>query len=152
MLVVFGTRGRAFAVQARGFDFEQFPFQTVTRRCHLLVVATFQPSAGQLGCLAQTYDARNVFRAGTARALVAPAMEHRLQRSSLADAERAHSLRPVKLVARNGEQVASDLVDVDRDLTRRLHRVSVEVDIGFGGNLADLRRRVAGRRSRCWRA
>ena len=66
------------------------------------------------------------------------AIEHRLKLSSLADVERAHTLRPVQLVARDGQQVAPDFVDIDRDLSRRLHGVGVEVNIGFGSNLSNL--------------
>jgi hypothetical protein len=44
----------------------------------------------------------------------------------------------VKLVAGDGEQVASDLVDIDRNLSRRLHGVGVEVNVGFGRNLSNL--------------
>ena len=66
------------------------------------------------------------------------AMEHRLKPSSLADVERTHPLRPVKLVARDGQQVASDFVDIDRDFPRRLHGIGVEVNVGFGSNLSNL--------------
>ena len=82
---------------------------------------------------------------------MAPAIEHGLKLSSLADVERAHTLRPVKLVARDGQQVASDLVDIDRDLPRRLHGVGVEVNVGFGGNLSNFRDGLRRLRSRCWR-
>src|SRR5271169_3819209 len=70
---------------------------------------------------------------------MAPAIEHRLKHRSLADVERAHTLRPVNLVAGDGEQVASDIVDIDRNLSRRWYGVSVEENAGFGGNSSNLR-------------
>ena len=42
------------------------------------------------------------------------------------------------LVAGDGKQIAADALDVDRNLSRRLHRVGVEVNIGLGGDFADL--------------
>ena len=42
------------------------------------------------------------------------------------------------LVSGDGEQIAADALDIDRDLACRLHRVGVEVDIGLGGDFADL--------------
>src|ERR1022692_3592618 len=68
---------------------------------------------------------------------MAPAIEHGLKLSSSADVERAHTLRPVKLVARDGQQVAPDFIDIDRDLARRLHGIGVEVNVGLGSNLSD---------------
>ena len=36
------------------------------------------------------------------------------------------------------KQIAADALYIDRNLARRLHRVGMEVDIGFGGDFADL--------------
>ena len=47
------------------------------------------------------------------------------------------ALRSMHLVARNRQQIAAD-AHIDRNLARRLHRVSVEVNIGFSGDFADL--------------
>ena len=44
--------GRGFAVQTRRFDLEQFLFQVVPCSRHFQIVAAFQASAGQFGCLA----------------------------------------------------------------------------------------------------
>ena len=38
----------------------------------------------------------------------------------------------------DGKQIAADALYVDRDLSRRLHRIGMEVNIGFGGDFADL--------------
>ena len=42
----------------------------------------------------------------------------------------------------DGKQIAANALYVDRDLARRLHRVGVEVNIGLGGDLADLFHRL----------
>src|ERR1700694_727855 len=70
---------------------------------------------------------------------MAAAMENGLKPSSLSHVERAYTLRSVNLVARDSQQVASDFVDIDRDLPRRLHRVGMEVNVGLGSNLSNLR-------------
>ena len=70
------------------------------------------------------------------------AIKQRLQQSSLPHVQRTGALRAVHLVPGDGQQVATDLLHVQRNLARRLDRVRVEVNIGFGGDLSDLVHRL----------
>ena len=138
MFVVFGTRGAPSPFTPVDSTSPRIPFQAIAHRGHLRPVRRDPSFAGQFGCFAETDDAGNVLRSRPARALVASAIEHGLQDGSLAHIQRAHSLRSMNLVSGNREQIAADALYVDGDLPRRLHGVRVEIDIGFGGNLADL--------------
>ena len=69
---------------------------------------------------------------------MASAVEHRLENRSLAHVDRSDSLRGVQLVSGNRKQIASDTLYVDRYLPCCLYRVGVEIDVRFGGDLANL--------------
>ena len=66
------------------------------------------------------------------------AVQHRLQQSSLPDIDGSNTLRGVHLVAGDGKQVTSDAIYIQRHLPRCLYAVGVEIDVRFGGDLADL--------------
>ena len=93
---------------------------------------------GEFGGFAEADDSGDVFGAGAALAFVGAAEEERLDLGSAADVEGADSLGRVHLVAGDGEQVAADLLHVDGELAGCLDGVGVEIDVGFGGDLADL--------------
>src|SRR3990170_3852029 len=80
--------------------------------------------------LAEAHDLVRGKRARAHAALVAAAVDLRLDaHPGLApDVERADPLWTVHLVCGYGEQVHLDLLDVDLQLARRLHRVAMEND------------------------
>src|SRR5207302_268935 len=82
-------------------------------------------------------DSRKVLRASASLALVIAAIEQRREQSSLANIKRTCSLRSVHLVAGDGEQVATDLFDVEGDFPGGLNGVSVKVDVGFASDFSD---------------
>src|SRR5271163_108198 len=88
--------------------------------------------------LAEADDSGDVFGAGAALAFVGPAEEERLKLGAAVDVESADALRAVHLVGGDGEQVAADLRDIDGELSRSLDGVGVEIDIGLGGDAANL--------------
>ena len=95
----------------------------------------------QLRGLAEADDARDVQRAGAHAALVAAAVDDRRQQHARIPAphvERADALRPVHLVRAERRQVDLQLVDVERNLADRLHRVGVEQDALLLRDRADL--------------
>ena len=93
---------------------------------------------GDLGGLAESDDGWNSFRSGAAAALVASAHHERIERRALADVHGADALGRVHLVAADGQHMAANLSDVDRNLASALHRVDMEKDPGLRGNAADL--------------
>src|SRR5260370_41677066 len=66
------------------------------------------------------------------------------QTCSAADVQGADSLWRVQFVAGKGEEIHSQCVDVNRDLTGGLHGIRVEIDVGFGGDAADFFKRLHG--------
>ena len=56
---------------------------------------------------------------------------------SLSDVQRAHSLRPAKLVRGNREQVHAEFFHVDGNFSGSLHGIGMKYDSLLGGNLAD---------------
>ena len=95
-------------------------------------------SQGEFGGFAEADDSGDVFGTGAALAFVGAAEEERLDLGSAADVEGSDSLGRVHLVAGDGEQITADLLDVDRELSGCLNGISVEVNVGLGGDLADL--------------
>src|SRR5258706_7591400 len=73
-------------------------------------------------------------------ALVAAAVDLRLDAHARlpADVLRADALRAVDLVRGHGQQIHLQLLQIDRDLPRGLHRVAVENDAFRAADLADL--------------
>ena len=69
---------------------------------------------------------------------MAASVEHSFELGSLAGIKCADTLRPVKLVAGDREQVAADFVDVDWNLSRRLNSIGMKIHVDFRRNLSDL--------------
>ena len=92
--------------------------------------------------MSQPDDARQVLRAGAALAFLRSAEEQRLRMRAPPDVECAGALRPMELVAGDGQQIAADRLHIDRHLARRLHRIGMEVHIGFLRDGADLSHRL----------
>ena len=94
---------------------------------------------------AEADDARHVERAAAQAALVAAAVEHRLEadrRVAPADVQRADALGAVHLVGRQAHQVEAHRLDVERHLARGLGRVGVEQHAPPAADRADLGERV----------
>ena len=72
-----------------------------------------QTLSGQFRGLAQGNYARDILGAGATRTLVASAIKHRLKLCALAHVERPNPLRRVHLVSGDGEQIASDFLNVN---------------------------------------
>ena len=73
-----------------------------------------------------------------------PAMKLRLKRSSGANVQRANALGSVNFVRGDGKQIHSETVHVERHLPRRLHRVTMEVNVSLGGDSANFLNRLNG--------
>src|SRR5207249_751934 len=127
------------AVNSSRFDLRQdCVLDTLPHGGNLSRVTTRQSLLGDLRCLAQTHDAGDVFRPSPPRALVTSAVQHGPELRSLSHVESAHALRPVHLVSGDGEQITADFLHIDRHFPRRLHRVTVKVDISICGHPGDL--------------
>src|SRR5882762_7483615 len=115
--------------------------QPVAQRAHLLgLLRHFL--LGQFAGLAEADDAGNVQRARTHASLVAAAIDNggKLNaRVATANVKSTDSLRPIDLVAGDGEQVDIVLLDVDWDFANRLHTIDREDNAVFLGNLSDFR-------------
>ena len=66
------------------------------------------------------------------------AENERLEAGPATNVEDADALRGVQFVPGDAEEMAADRLDVDGNLARGLHGVSVKRDFGFGGDFADL--------------
>ena len=86
----------------------------------------------------KTHNPRDIFRAGAAVPLLRAAVDQVRQGDPFADIERADALRGVKLVAGKREHVDVFVLDVDRDVADRLHRVGVEQDAVLFADRTDL--------------
>ena len=116
--------------------------QPVTQPGHFLTGPIRKPAERNLRRLAQSHNAGHVFRSSPPLPLMPPAVEQRLQPSSLAHIQRPHSLRRVQLVTGNRQQVAANPVHIQRHLGRRLHGIRMEQDPGFRRNLANCLHRL----------
>src|SRR5438132_401120 len=68
---------------------------------------------------------------------MASAVEHGLQNRSFKNVECANTLRRVHLVAGDREQVAANLLYVDRHLPCGLYSVGMKIDIDLSGDFCD---------------
>src|ERR1700756_620016 len=93
---------------------------------------------GNLRGLAQANDASHVFRARPESSLVMAAKEELLQTRAFPDVQRADTLRRIKFVAGEREQIQTQRVHVNRQFARRLHSVRMEVNVGIRGDTANL--------------
>src|SRR5262249_28125433 len=87
----------------------------------------------------------DVLGARAAVALLAAAVQERLQARSAADVQRADSLGPVELVRRNREQIDTEGIYVYRQAAGALYRVGVERHTRgprHGGDLTHRRQRA----------
>src|SRR5205807_8592365 len=121
-----GHARRTTAIHAASVDLQQQAFQPIAQDSE--PVAALQLRSRQLPGLAQTDNPRDIFRARAARTLVASAVEHGLERSSLANVEGSHALRRVQLMPGNRQYITTDGLHVDRYLARSLHGISMEVN------------------------
>jgi hypothetical protein len=93
--------------------------------------------AGEFGGFAKADDAHNIFCAGAEAALVMAAVEKLAEARAALDEERANAFGRIELVAGDGKKIELKRFDVDGNFSGGLHRVGVEVDVGFGGDAAD---------------
>ena len=80
----------------------------------------------QLRGLAKADDARHILGAAAPSALLMATANQRLVFDALAYIERADSLWPVQLVARQRQEIDLRRFHVDRQLSDRLHRIGVK--------------------------
>ncbi len=71
-------------------------------------------------------DAGDVLRPGAQAVLLPAAVQARRQRKPFSHVKAAHALRPAEFVRGEREHVDAQLLDVDRHVPDRLHRVGVE--------------------------
>ena len=90
-----------------------------------------------LRSLSQADDSGNVLGAGPEASLVMTTVKELAQARAAADVESADAFWSVELVPGKREQVEFESVHIDRNFARGLHGVGVEVDVGFGRDLAD---------------
>jgi hypothetical protein len=81
--------------------------------------------SGKLACCPETHDARDIFCAGSQTALVARAEEKRCYPNPATDIERIYALGRIELVARDGQEVNSQLIHARPNLTHGLCRIGV---------------------------
>ena len=104
----------------------------------------FAREAGEFGGFAEADDAGDIFRARAEAALVMSAIEKLAETRTALDEERANAFGGVELVAGDGEKIELQGFDVDGNFSGGLHGVGVEVDVGFGGDAADIGERLDG--------
>ena len=153
MLVVFGTRGVARAVDGRA----RHAAQDARPRADRAARATRAASARELRAARAARrrpagDRRHVLGARAAVALVLAAGDDRQQARAALDPQRAGALRAVELVRRQRQQVDAERPHVDRNLAGRLHGVGVQQRAVLVRDRARARRSAGSCRSRCWRA
>ena len=100
--------------------------------------------AGEFGGFAQADDAGDIFGARTEAALVMAAVEKLAEARAALDEERANAFGGIELVAGDGKKIELERFDVDRNFPGGLHGVGMEVDVGFGGDSADIGERLDG--------
>src|SRR5260370_17470842 len=88
--------------------------QMVAHRCHFRRVVIREPMARDLRGLAQADDAGQILGSSTTLALVAAAIEHRLNQSSLLEEHCSGSLSRMQFVSRDGERIATALAHLPR--------------------------------------
>src|SRR5579862_4893191 len=126
------------AVHACTFDLgENSLFQPIAQRTHCLIAIALEPMDSQLCGLAQRDNARHVLCSSPARTLVTSPVKKRLQTGSFPHIKRAYALRRMHLVSRNRERMAANPIYVDRNFSRRLHRVGVKKSPRFRRDLAN---------------
>lgn len=79
-------------------------------------------SIALLSRLAHADNARHVARARAAVFLLCAAIHKRKQLHAFANVEEAHTLRAVELVRADRQQIDVHLFDIQRNVTKRLHR------------------------------
>ena len=79
-----------------------------------------------LSRLAHADNARHVARARAAVLLLCAAIHKRKQLHAFANVEEPHTLRAVELVRADRQQIDVHLFDIQRNVTKRLHRIRVE--------------------------
>ena len=153
MLVVFGTRGVARAVD-RGARHarRRMPASRRSRSAPTRAASAAIFAAASARRDAQAGNRRHVLGAGAPVALVLAAGQDRLHPRAALDPQRAGALRAVELVRRQRQQIDAERADVDRDLADRLHRVGVHQRAALVRDRARVRRSAESCRSRCSRA
>src|SRR5487761_1960315 len=117
------------AVQVHFLDFAQAVPQAVAQAANALVLGGhLQPRDAER--LAHAYDLVRGERTRAHAALVPAAVNLRLDAHARLPAHvlRAYAFGPVDLVRGDGHQVDLELLQIDFDLARRLHRVAMEND------------------------
>ena len=133
---------RACAIHARARNRKNSRLKPVAQRRYPLHRSILQALHRQLHGLAQPHNPGHILRARALAPLVAAAHHQRINRRSAAHVHRAHALGSVHLVRADGAQMAPEPPHVERNLTRALHRVDMEVGSRFRGNLSDLFHRL----------
>ena len=121
---------------------KQLPLQPIPQRRHLQIVPALQSRPRQLRRCSQSHNPRNILRPRPPRPLMPPAMHLRLKLRPLPDIKRPHSLRPMQLMRRKSQQIASNLIHSHTNLPRRLHRVRVKINVGLARNRPNLPNRL----------
>src|SRR6266852_9553189 len=120
---------------------EQSLFQTIAQ-CRNPRGVLYLRLAGNLRGLAQADNSWDVFGTRPKSALVMPAIKKLPQSRAATNIERANALWGIELVAGKSEQIDTKRVHIDGQLARGLHRVGVEVHIGFSGDAPDFFQRL----------
>ncbi len=142
MFVVLGVRRRSSSVDAGiRHALNKGVLQRVAQ-CRDALGVFSERCLRDLRSFSQTDDAGDIFGARPEPPLVMSAVEQLPQSRAAADVQSAYPLWRVKLVAREGEQVEVQRVDVDRNFPRRLHGVGMEVHVGFAGDAPDFLERL----------
>ena len=137
MFVVLGVRcAPAPLTRESGTRSQQRVLQGVAERGDALGVFR-QGCFRDFRSLSQADDSGDVLGAGPEAALVMTAVEELAQARAAADVEGADALWSVELVPGKREQVEFERVHIDRNFACGLYSVGVEVDVGFGRDLAD---------------
>ena len=127
----------AGTIDARmGYPVEKTVLELIAERAQALgVVRERVPS--DLSGFAEADDAGNILRAGTNATLVMTAVKELLQARAATDVKRANALGGIKFVAGQRKQIELELIHVDGNFPRRLHRIAMEINVGLFGDAAD---------------
>ena len=127
------------AVRDLGKAFDQAVAQGADLFCVLVEVR-----AGVFERRGHTHDGGNILRAGALAALLCAALDEVRQEDALTGVQHADALRAVELVRREGQQVDVLRLDVDGQMTGRLHGVGVEQHARLAADCANLADRQDG--------
>ena len=135
---VAGQTADRVAVENGVGDGRQTRDQLIPQRRQIYRILLHVP-AGLVKSRRGAADAGDILRAGPLAPLLSAAVDDVLQCNAPSGVQHAHALGAVELMGRQGQHIDVHSLDVDGQMSRRLHSVGVEQNAGLLADLAYLR-------------